>query len=402
MQRTTQKVLAIIMSIFIIMPFFVFAQVEEELPPQGDSLVTEPLEQTPVEQDDIKEVKKVNERKIDEIATTSPKQKSIVKKISKNQKLCERLTNQEAKLAVQRIERDQKTEERRSMNDRKTYDGQIAADSARDTKNMQKDILRTEKEVAALNKIKKAQTKEIVVARNTSMQTAVKTHRATVESVVKDFRGGLNQLITSRRSKIDGAIKTRRAAVDAAFVNAKESCATGDKQPKEVVAALRAKRDEAIKTYKAEADEVIKEHEQLLKSLKDKRKKAIDDSTAVFKTEIERIKQDTQSKKTSLKQDIKKSMPQVYKIVLYSADGFLPASVTIKPGEKIVFRNQSDVSMWVASDPHPVHSSYQEFDALKGYSAGEQYSFTFMQKGTWTYHNHLNPSHVGTIMVNNE
>lgn len=55
--------------------------------------------------------------------------------------------------------------------------------------------------------------------------------------------------------------------------------------------------------------------------------------------------------------------------------------------------------MWVASDPHPQHSDLPEFDSLKAIPQGESYLYTFTQKGTWGYHDHLNPSALGTIVV---
>ena len=85
--------------------------------------------------------------------------------------------------------------------------------------------------------------------------------------------------------------------------------------------------------------------------------------------------------------------------VTYQTGGFSPAELTIKVGTKVTFRNDSQQQLWVASAPHPAHTDHPDFDAERGYGPGESYSFTFTEAGSWEYHNHLNPSHTGTIVV---
>lgn len=87
------------------------------------------------------------------------------------------------------------------------------------------------------------------------------------------------------------------------------------------------------------------------------------------------------------------------KTVTYGANGFAPASVTIKAGDTVVFKNNSDRDFWPASGPHPTHTNYPEFDAKRAFSAGGSYSFTFTRTGSWKYHDHLNPALTGTITV---
>lgn len=81
-------------------------------------------------------------------------------------------------------------------------------------------------------------------------------------------------------------------------------------------------------------------------------------------------------------------------------NGFSPASVTIKKGETVKFVNKSTGPMGVASNPHPTHTDYPGFDQNKSASQGQkEYDFTFEKVGTWGYHNHLNPSVTGTVVV---
>lgn len=85
--------------------------------------------------------------------------------------------------------------------------------------------------------------------------------------------------------------------------------------------------------------------------------------------------------------------------VRYASAGFFPASLTVSAGDAVVFKNESTADMWVASAPHPFHTDYPGFDALRPYKPGESYSFTFTRVGIWKYHNHLNPTHYGSIVV---
>ncbi|HEX3095828.1 MAG TPA: cupredoxin domain-containing protein [Patescibacteria group bacterium] len=85
--------------------------------------------------------------------------------------------------------------------------------------------------------------------------------------------------------------------------------------------------------------------------------------------------------------------------VTYDGTAFSPSSLTIKNGDVVIFKNTGDSSFWPASDPHPTHTNYPEFDAKKAIPAGQTYQFKFTKTGTWGYHNHLNPAAHGTIIV---
>lgn len=88
-------------------------------------------------------------------------------------------------------------------------------------------------------------------------------------------------------------------------------------------------------------------------------------------------------------------------------DGFPPNRLFIKRCDKVVFLNKGQSSHWPASDVHPTHSNYPKaggcigsaFDACDGVKPGDSYSFVFEEKGTWDYHDHMNPSLKGTIVV---
>ena len=82
-----------------------------------------------------------------------------------------------------------------------------------------------------------------------------------------------------------------------------------------------------------------------------------------------------------------------------TSSGFNPNTLTINSGDTVAFVNRDTRPHWPASNPHPVHTDYSGFDARRGLTQGESYSFTFTRKGTFGFHDHLNPSLGGTITV---
>ena len=99
--------------------------------------------------------------------------------------------------------------------------------------------------------------------------------------------------------------------------------------------------------------------------------------------------------------------------ITYSNSGFSPSPVNIKVGDTVKFENKSIHNMWPASAMHPTHVVYSgtslsehcpdtantSFDACKGFAPGTSWSFTFTKAGSWGYHDHLNASNFGKIVV---
>lgn len=80
-------------------------------------------------------------------------------------------------------------------------------------------------------------------------------------------------------------------------------------------------------------------------------------------------------------------------------EGFEPAELKIRKGEQITFINDDTSNRWPASNLHPTHGIYPEFDPQEPLAAGEHWSFTFEKTGLWRYHDHLNPLFRGVVHV---
>lgn len=90
---------------------------------------------------------------------------------------------------------------------------------------------------------------------------------------------------------------------------------------------------------------------------------------------------------------------RVSKVVVMKGNTFEPAKFSVKKGTRVIFKNQSTKSPWPASDYHPTHGIYPEFDSLKGVELGGEWAFVFDKVGRWRFHDHLNPVARGTITV---
>ena len=85
-------------------------------------------------------------------------------------------------------------------------------------------------------------------------------------------------------------------------------------------------------------------------------------------------------------------------LITYTDGGFSPAQVSVKVGDTVTFKNDSTKSVQVNSAPHPAHTQFPELN-IGTIAAGESKTVAFTTAGTKKYHNHLNPSQTGTIVV---
>ena len=77
--------------------------------------------------------------------------------------------------------------------------------------------------------------------------------------------------------------------------------------------------------------------------------------------------------------------------VSLTANGFVPQTITIKPGGSITFTNTDSSPHQVAADPYPKNNSIPGFDSTKLLQANDAYSFIFDKAGTYHLHDQLHP-----------
>lgn len=83
-------------------------------------------------------------------------------------------------------------------------------------------------------------------------------------------------------------------------------------------------------------------------------------------------------------------------------DGWHPAELTVEAGTAVTFVNETKNAFWPASNSHPQHDQYPEFDSGHPIMPGESWAFTFDKKGKWAFHDHLRSFYTGYINVGAE
>lgn len=97
---------------------------------------------------------------------------------------------------------------------------------------------------------------------------------------------------------------------------------------------------------------------------------------------------------------VKPFSPQgkIYEVVL-TESGFIPKDITIDHGDSIKFSTTLKEPFWPASDLHPTHGIYPEFDPQEPIEPDKSWTFQFLKSGRWRFHDHLQPILRGTIVV---
>lgn len=86
-------------------------------------------------------------------------------------------------------------------------------------------------------------------------------------------------------------------------------------------------------------------------------------------------------------------------VIKMQDDNFVPEKITIKKNQTVVFINESKEDKWPASNIHPTHQIYSEFDPKKPVPPNTSWSFKFDKVGIWRFHDHLFPRLTGVITV---
>jgi plastocyanin len=84
--------------------------------------------------------------------------------------------------------------------------------------------------------------------------------------------------------------------------------------------------------------------------------------------------------------------------ITYSSSGFSPAIVTVRKGGTLTVKNTTSSTMQFDSNPHPVHTDDPELN-IGSIAGGGSATITVTKTGSHGYHNHLDPSQTGTLVV---
>lgn len=89
-------------------------------------------------------------------------------------------------------------------------------------------------------------------------------------------------------------------------------------------------------------------------------------------------------------------------VIKMTANGFEPREVTIDENTMVNFVNEDNADRWPASNTHPTHELYPEFDPKAPVPPGDLWIFKPTRTGTWKYHDHLYPHRRGTLTITAE
>ncbi len=88
--------------------------------------------------------------------------------------------------------------------------------------------------------------------------------------------------------------------------------------------------------------------------------------------------------------------------VTYTDSGFTPSSVTLKKGGTLTWKNDASDQVQIGVNPHPVHTGNRAItngEFTLDLNPGDTKTITINDTGTFGYHDHLDPTISGTIIV---
>jgi len=106
----------------------------------------------------------------------------------------------------------------------------------------------------------------------------------------------------------------------------------------------------------------------------------------------------TTSGNTSSQSSSSSNSQKIAATITYSNDGFSPAQTTVSSGDTVAIKNTSSSTMNLDSDPHPVHTDDSDLN-VGAVDAGQTKTFVVTKKGSFGFHNHLDPSQRGNITI---
>ena len=98
-------------------------------------------------------------------------------------------------------------------------------------------------------------------------------------------------------------------------------------------------------------------------------------------------------------QSNKTLVPQEHAEVVLTAHGFEPREVTLVRGGTVTFTTTAGRPFWPASNLHPDHTIYSDFDPKEPIDPNDSWTFTFNRAGDWGMHDHIRSYYRGVIHV---
>lgn len=89
-------------------------------------------------------------------------------------------------------------------------------------------------------------------------------------------------------------------------------------------------------------------------------------------------------------------------VIEMTSNGFKPESVSIDQNSSVIFINRDNVGHWPASNVHPTHELFPEFDPRRPIEPGQSWAFRPKKTGEWKFHDHLFPHIKGILIVTKE
>lgn len=86
-------------------------------------------------------------------------------------------------------------------------------------------------------------------------------------------------------------------------------------------------------------------------------------------------------------------------VVKITGSGFSPKIITIQANQTVTWINDDSAAHQVNSAVHPTHLVYPPLNTVDLVNPTDQKSLSFPTPGTYNYHDHLNPSSTGQVVV---
>ena len=94
---------------------------------------------------------------------------------------------------------------------------------------------------------------------------------------------------------------------------------------------------------------------------------------------------------------------QAQAVVEITDDGFIPQTLNVAPNTRIIWVNEDEAPHGVAANPFPDRSSLPDlYSGDVALGPQEEYAFTFVEPGTYVYHDPNNPELSATVVVSDD